>query len=995
MSIYTFNHPRDSMMSPSLSHYRSMGTPVLSATPRGKHPLRQVITANSQASMQSSPVSATPDAEDETWRDLVTRVERMKHAVAVANSESDHHRSGTVTPSVVASRLPDPYASPEQMSDRNMTGYHRSSASELMPNCSCNAYGTYQRALNHQFGHSHTASMVNEPRKVAASMTGHYPMHAANNHHTRHIRTNSSKSHIYPSRSMRTNGMPSEPSFYASGAPQRRHSQYVVVPPALLQQHEAYSSPNPKLTYDRHGRLMHAPVYSCAQDRRHLPRALPLEVFRLIANYLSSDAYSTIVSFARVSRACYAAAVSDGGLRERVYRGRYLSCGGAGAGAGEVESDFLRWELRRMYGDRSNLFSVDSNDTAITDKTNPFKPVSALKGNNGTLPNGSCNPRHTASMIMQMADINDMHSSRKVPASKAISREQWMRQVDWTRVNRHRSRLEKRWRDGNYTRRDVPLPGVYSGNGHEGHSVRVLAGCAWGAILETNNYTNSDNRQRRVIVIENKPVIRAERDPRAGMTRIRHRVQPQAHELQVKAAETGSGIGLTFTGVADVRLNDRYIVILAGFVSEFGTQRHALCVRSTSDLAGENSLARVRVWMPPGRNLRMLSGRWLLVHRWAFDQDTCSVYDLARGLRLVGQLHAPVRTSCLQAQDERAAVMYLGEVRGPRRQLCWRQVVLKSDTNSSSGTSNTSLNANEAADDASFSSSTTVVTVASPTSSSSSRTDTFNSRTVDNKSQSTSTTTTYADDLSTLGQRQSLQGELAIEGVDPQSLRVIPVDRNRVLLQYQLEGQDSEYQFALHDTTTNKIVWQLAQPALAVRVHPLPAASAISVRDADPNSLNGSSDSEADSLTASEAGRMRMASQRCLVIRLSDGHLLHQRHWPWQITNSCSGLNAINSTTDTQPDATRMAVGSIGCAANADGRWCRIDLKDGEPLGWLEDGFSVERVRRRPDSAGPGRRSPAASDADIGEGCVVTSTYFGYVEQFTGLFVMLDFSSSS
>jgi hypothetical protein len=98
---------------------------------------------------------------------------------------------------------------------------------------------------------------------------------------------------------------------------------------------------------------------------------------------------------------------------------------------------------------------------------------------------------------------------------------------------------------------------------------------------------------------------------------------------------------------------------------------------------------------------------------------------------------------------------------------------------------------------------------------------------------------------------------------------------------------------------------------------------------------------------------------------------------------------------DTQPDATRMAIGSIGCAANADGRWCRIDLKDGEPLGWLEDGFSVERVQRRTSNIGVGRRSPVASEADIGEGCVVTSTYFGYVERFTGLFVMLDFASNN
>ncbi|KAI8051948.1 hypothetical protein BDF22DRAFT_50336 [Syncephalis plumigaleata] len=431
MSIYTYNS-HESMVP---VHYRPMIASNHPSASRGKHPLRQVITADSQASFQTSSISPAPDVEDEAWHMLMARVERMKHAIATADSESDHLRSGTVTPSVVASRRPDIYgaSSPNFANQSRPIDYRRPSATSQLPDYHCDVSETARRLQEFQFGPSPmaTAAAVNTTNiatnpitppksmsgthKPSGSLSGHSIRSAANS--TRHMRNDSSKSSIYSSYKQPAilyssyNGDDNNDNddagmesslYYPPGRAQRRQSQYAIVPPSASSRalpRALPASSKHRMMRDRHGRLVLPPSSShsrrvSSSSRRQLSistithtrnnshyrllRTLPLEVLRQVAEYLAADPSSTIVAFACVSRACYAAAVSDGGLRERVYRGRYLLHGSAGAGAGEVESDFLRWELRRMYGDQSNMLALNQTSPALTDKSNIYNVAGKL-----------------------------------------------------------------------------------------------------------------------------------------------------------------------------------------------------------------------------------------------------------------------------------------------------------------------------------------------------------------------------------------------------------------------------------------------------------------------------------------------------------------------------------------------------------------------------------------------------------------------------------------
>jgi hypothetical protein len=79
-------------------------------TPRHGHPLRQVINASSYQSTASSPASTHKQSEDETWRELMVRAERIEKAMTAADPDTEYlssTRPRTVTPAAIATRLED------------------------------------------------------------------------------------------------------------------------------------------------------------------------------------------------------------------------------------------------------------------------------------------------------------------------------------------------------------------------------------------------------------------------------------------------------------------------------------------------------------------------------------------------------------------------------------------------------------------------------------------------------------------------------------------------------------------------------------------------------------------------------------------------------------------------------------------------------------------------------------------------------------------------
>ncbi|RKP25800.1 hypothetical protein SYNPS1DRAFT_28477 [Syncephalis pseudoplumigaleata] len=602
-------------------------------------------------------------------------------------------------------------------------------------------------------------------------------------------------------------------------------------------------NPARKSILARYGHGDKAPV-KAASGHRHQrsieklnsPLGIPDTVLQRIIAYISPDDLRTAVRLAACSRQLHRAVMADPGFGRRLYRAAYL------LGAHE-ERDWLRWWLK------------DS--------------------------------------VTSLANVNAM-------------------EVSWQQVFLSRRQLEVAWRSGGLPEertatsmktmpppppetaplrprlREVILPV------ERGERVNILASGAAGTILRVA-------REGRVIVVEH----RSNASPRSyelsdkGMQGIPGVLTtPPPRVLRGRGARR-FGLGAArIPGVADARINDRFVVLLvadsiaaavtdgaslpvpSGAGSMFVTPRHTLCVWKT----GHQHMA-YRVDGFDASRLTELRGRWLVTPRSTHGSNSAAstgslgsplsagahngytVYDLARNAMEVGNFGSSFGHGCVQASDDRSLLVYACGVVGHRQQMLWEQWSVRSRNSTNNDPSPMKHNGKR---------------------------------------------------------RVSRTGMLPIEGVDRDTLRVYSVDADSVLVVY-TQSKDAagatvahnqrRSRVALHSTRYNTLVWD-RELARHRDLHSVEVFSEAGIAqfflhpDAD---IGGS-------LSAANAASVdidSLAPPRCLALSLATGLPSYQCHWPWASTRPSHVL------------------GSIAVVSNEEGRRCLIDVATGHALRWL------------------------------------------------------------
>ncbi|KAI9597303.1 hypothetical protein BDF19DRAFT_316527 [Syncephalis fuscata] len=574
-------------------------------------------------------------------------------------------------------------------------------------------------------------------------------------------------------------------------------------------------------------------------EKLNAPLGIPDAVLQRIVRFISPDDLRTAVRLAACSWQLHRAVMADPGFGRRLYRAAYLL-------SAHEERDWLRSWLK----DSVSTFGGASNDTIEISWNQVFLARRQLETawRNGGLQDESSEGSRASRLKKKTSEMAPL-----------------------------RARL-----------REVILPV------EKGERVNVLASGAAGTILRVA-------REGRVIIVEH----RGDYSPRfyelsdKGMQGIPGVLTtPPPRVLRGRGARR-SALGVArIPGVADARINDRFVVVLvadsiAAAVTDgvnlpvpnnsgsmFVTPRHTLCVWKT----GHQHMA-YRVDGFDASRLTELRGRWLVTPRSsqgtgsANSTSTCgsplsgaavngyTVYDLARNATEVGNFGSSLGHGCVQASDDRSLLVYACGVVGHRLQMLWEQWSVRSRNSANNDPSPIKHN----------------------------------------------------------GQRRaSRAGMLPIEGVDRDTLRVYAVDADRVLVVYTqcrdpsgatVAHSQRRSRVALHSTRLNCLLWdrELARHRDLHSVEVF-AEAGIAQFFLHPDADVG------NNLSAANAASLdvdALAPPRCLALSLSNGLPRYQCHWPWATPRPAHVL------------------GSVAVVSNEEGRRCLVDVTTGLALRWL------------------------------------------------------------